>query len=104
MRRSRMQFILCRARLSNCLTNSRRMAAPFPGHNRLVPLFPNIPTFPHFKYLWNTSTENGCYVRAIANVTKVRVSMKNRLLLIVDKRTVLRARDLYRSGIHPEAL
>jgi len=28
----------------------------------------------------------------------------NRLLSIVDKRTVVRARDLYRSGIHPEAL
>ena len=35
--------------------------------------------------------------------TKARVSM-NRLLSIVDKQTVVRARDLYRSGIHPEAL
>jgi predicted transcriptional regulator of viral defense system len=50
------------------------------------------------------STENGCYVQAIANLTKARVSRKNRLVLIVDKRTVVRARDLYRSGIHPEAL
>jgi predicted transcriptional regulator of viral defense system len=30
--------------------------------------------------------------------------MKNRLLSIVEKQTVVRARDLYRSGIHPEAL
>ncbi len=28
----------------------------------------------------------------------------NRLLSIVDKLTVVRARDLYRYGIHPEAL
>ncbi len=73
----------------------------FPNH---FPLFPNIPTFPHITYLWNTSTENGCYVQVIANMTRTRVSMKNRLLSIVEKRTVVRARDLYRSGIHPEAL
>jgi len=88
------------------------MAAAFSGRNRLVreqlfpnhsPLFPDIPTFPHTKYLWNTSAENGCYVQAIAIVTGAEVSM-NRLVSIVDKRTVVRARDLYRSGIHLEAL
>jgi predicted transcriptional regulator of viral defense system len=30
--------------------------------------------------------------------------MKNRLFSIVEKKTVVRARDLYRSGIHPEVL
>jgi EamA domain-containing membrane protein RarD len=34
---------------------------------------------------------NGYYVQAIANVTRARVSMKNRSLSIVDKRTVVRA-------------
>jgi predicted transcriptional regulator of viral defense system len=49
------------------------------------------------------SNINCDYGQATANVTKTRVST-NRLLSIVNKKTVVRARDLYRSGIHPEAL
>ena len=41
--------------------------------------------------------------RTLTNVTRARVSMRG-LVSIVEKRTVVRARDLYRSGIHPEAL
>src|SRR5260370_39864037 len=41
--------------------------------------------------------------RTLSNVTRARVSITS-LVSIVEKRTVLRARDLYRSGIHPEAL
>jgi predicted transcriptional regulator of viral defense system len=41
--------------------------------------------------------------RTLTNVTRARVSMRS-LVSIVEKRTVVRARDLYRSGIHPEAL
>ena len=41
--------------------------------------------------------------RTLTKVTRARVSMRS-LLSIVEKRTVVRARDLYRSGIHPEAL
>ena len=41
--------------------------------------------------------------RTLTNVTTARVSMRS-LVSIVEKRTVVRARDLYRSGIHPEAL
>jgi hypothetical protein len=40
--------------------------------------------------------------RTLTNVTRARVSMKS-LVSIVEKTTVVRARDLYRSGIHPEA-
>jgi len=36
-------------------------------------------------------------------MTKAMVSMK-RLVSIVEKKTAVRARDLYQSGIHPEAL
>src|SRR6266481_6363951 len=41
--------------------------------------------------------------RTLTNVTRAQVSMRS-LVSIVEKRTVVRARDLYRSGIHPEAL
>jgi predicted transcriptional regulator of viral defense system len=41
--------------------------------------------------------------RTLTNVTRARVSTRS-LVAIVEKRTVVRARDLYRSGIHPEAL
>src|SRR5258705_1329586 len=41
--------------------------------------------------------------RTLTNVTRARVSMRN-LVSIVEKRTVVRARDLYRFGIHPEVL
>src|SRR6266403_5680387 len=41
--------------------------------------------------------------RTLTNVTRSRVSMRS-LVSIVEKRTVVRARDLYRAGIHPEAL
>src|SRR6266404_495452 len=41
--------------------------------------------------------------RTLTNVTRARVSMRS-LVSIVKKRTVVRARDLYRSGIHREAL
>src|SRR6202051_1761183 len=41
--------------------------------------------------------------RTLTNVTRARVSTRS-LVSIVEKRTVVRARDLYRSGIHPEAL
>ena len=41
--------------------------------------------------------------RTLTNVTRARVSTRS-LLSIVEKRTVVRARDLCRSGIHPEAL
>src|SRR6266478_63909 len=41
--------------------------------------------------------------RTITNVKRARVSMRS-LLSIVEKKTVVRARELYRSGIHPEAL
>ena len=37
------------------------------------------------------------------NVTRREYRMR-RLVSIVEKKTVVRARDLYRSGIHPEAL
>src|SRR5260370_8194586 len=40
---------------------------------------------------------------AATNVTRREYRMR-RLVSIVEKRTVVRARDLYRSGIHPEAL
>jgi hypothetical protein len=41
--------------------------------------------------------------RTLTNVAKARVTITS-LVSIVEKRTVVRARDLYRSGIHPEAL
>src|SRR5260370_17372539 len=41
--------------------------------------------------------------RTLSNVTRARVSITS-VVSIVDKRTDVRARDLYRSGIHPEAL
>src|SRR5258708_39076236 len=40
---------------------------------------------------------------AATNVTRREYRMR-RLVSIVEKRTVVRARDLYRAGIHPEAL
>src|SRR6266403_4037648 len=40
---------------------------------------------------------------AATNVTRREYRMM-RLVSIVEKRTVVRARDLYRAGIHPEAL
>src|SRR5260370_28168582 len=40
---------------------------------------------------------------AATNVTRREYGMR-RLVSIVERRTVVRARDLYRSGIHPEAL
>src|SRR5260370_22556326 len=41
--------------------------------------------------------------RTLSNVTRARVSITS-LVSIVEKRDVVGARDLYRSGIHPEAL
>jgi Transcriptional regulator, AbiEi antitoxin len=41
--------------------------------------------------------------QTLTNVTSARVSITS-LVSIVEKRTVVRAPDLYRSGIHPEAL
>src|SRR5258708_29123864 len=41
--------------------------------------------------------------RTLTNVTRAQVSMRS-LVSIVEKRTVVRARDLYRSGIHPEVV
>src|SRR6266851_3416258 len=41
--------------------------------------------------------------RTLTNVTRARVSITS-LVSIVEKKTVVRARDLYRSGIHPETL
>ena len=41
--------------------------------------------------------------RTLTNLTRARVSMRS-LLSTVEKRTVVRARDLYRSGMHPEVV
>ena len=41
--------------------------------------------------------------RTLTKVTRARVSMRS-LISFVEKRTVVRARDLYRPGIHPETL
>jgi hypothetical protein len=59
------------------------------------PFDPNIPTFPHIDVYGIVGKINGHLMLGHAPRTKARVSM-NRLLSIVDKLTVVRARDLYR--------
>src|SRR6266446_1218426 len=93
------------------------MKARFSGRKRLVReqlfpscspnyflVFPHLPTFPHIDVYARLGTIMvTAFGRTLTNVTRARVSITS-LVSIVEKRTVVRARDLYRSGIHPEAL
>ena len=66
--------------------------------------FANMPTLPrHDVY---TQSYHDCAIRTIlwrARLAKTRLS-KNRLLSIVASRAVLRAKELYQFGAHPEDL
>ena len=53
--------------------------------------------------LCETWNHNGYSIRAAANVTGREYRMR-RLVSIVEKKTVVRARDLYRSRVHQESL
>jgi hypothetical protein len=67
----------------------------------LFATFPSSDTFSqHFS---GEIAAIGYCIRAAANVTRREYRMK-RLVSIVEKKTVVRARDLYRSGIHPGTL
>ncbi len=66
-------------------------------------VFPHLPTFPHMDVYARLATIMVIAFGAATNVTRREYRM-SRLVSIVEKKTVVRARDLYRSGIHPETL
>ena len=66
-------------------------------------VFPHLPTFPHIDVYARLATIMVTAFAAATHVTRREYRMR-RLVSIVEKRTVVRARELYRSGIHPEAL